>query len=158
MLLKFHHAPRFGQQPMPTKEFDHTVSFYQVPNGLTFPIVTVTLIQSEGNRVSLPLLFDTGASYLTLRRDAYAFLELERWDIGRSQLTVTGGSESPTESYLYDGYTFEVFGKTLRCPVVLMELPENPLFVGLLGREAIFQEFGFGFWEKTHELYVGLNP
>jgi hypothetical protein len=37
-------------------------------------------------------------------------------------------------------------------------MPPNPLFHGLLGRETVFNEFGFGFWESTHELFVTTSP
>ena len=50
---------------------------------------------------------------------------------------------------------FEHFGKVLQCPVNLQILLQNPLYMGLFGIDQIFQEFGFGFWEKTNELYVG---
>jgi hypothetical protein len=46
----------------------------------------------------------------------------------------------------------------VQCPVNLQVLPQNPLYMGLFGRDQIFQEFGFGFWERSHELYVTLNP
>jgi hypothetical protein len=69
---------------MADKTFEHTIAFYQVttPNGVVvaFPIVTVTLIQPNGNRVHLPLIFDTGASVTTLRHDLYPLLGLPSWD------------------------------------------------------------------------------
>ena len=42
--------------------------------------------------------------------------------------------------------------------VHLIKMPKNPLFMGLLGRDTIFQEFGFGFWERAQELHVTTNP
>ena len=70
---------------MPTKAFEHTVPFYtfRTDDGeVTFPIVIVDLLQDGGNRVSLPLLFDTGASVTTLRRDRFPLLGLQSWDSG----------------------------------------------------------------------------
>jgi len=145
---------------MPTKEFEHTVRFYSIPTNtgtVWLPLVTVNLIQPGGNQVSLPLLFDTGASVTTLRHDLYPFLGIPSWDVGEEQETLTAGGSDPVTAYRYQA-TFEFFGKSLQCPVNLQILPKNPLYMGLLGRDQIFQEFGFGFWEKTHELYVSVNP
>jgi hypothetical protein len=124
----------------------------------SFPIITVTLVQGNGNRVSLPLLFDTGASVTSLRRDLYTLLGLASWDAGKKIQSATAGGDAPADSYRYDGIILEVFGKLLSCPVHLIQMPQNPLFVGLLGRETIFQEFGFGFWESTKELHVTSTP
>lgn len=145
---------------MPDKAFEHTVRFYQVQTdagaNVWLPLITVTLIQADGNRVSLPLLFDTGASVTTLRHDLYPLLGVPSWDVGEKRLTLTAGGESPVSAYRYQ-ITLEFLGKAVQCPVHLQVLPRNPLYVGLFGRELIFQEFGFGFWESTHELYVTLN-
>jgi hypothetical protein len=55
--------------------------------------------------------------------------------------------------------TLQIFGKTIVCPIHLSaSLVTLPPFVGLLGRDTVFEEFGFGFWEGTHELYVTGNP
>jgi hypothetical protein len=147
---------------MPSKDFERTVQFQSVttPTGevFSFPIITVTLVQGNGNRVSLPLLFDTGASVTSLRRDLYTLLGLASWDAGKKIQSATAGGDAPADSYRYDGIILEVFGKLLSCPVHLIQMPQNPLFVGLLGRETIFQEFGFGFWESTKELHVTSTP
>ncbi len=60
-------------------------------------------------------------------------------------------------AYRYEA-TLEFFGKTITCPVQLMVLPTNPLWMGLFGHDQIFQHFGFGFWESSRELYVTANP
>ena len=146
---------------MPDKAFEHIISFYQVPtdsgSSVWLPLITVYLIQPGGNRVGLPLIFDTGASVTTLRHDLYPLLGVPSWDSGEPERTLTAGGEEPVVAYRYEA-TLEFLGKAVRCPIHLQVLPRNPLYVGLFGREQIFQEFGFGFWERTHELYATLNP
>lgn len=144
---------------MQTKTFEHTVRFREVEiePGVwkSFPIVTIGLVQPDGNRIELPLLFDTGASVTTLSHELYQLLGLSSWDVGTPHEVATGGGNA--QAYRYD-VTLEVFGKQVQCPVNLQVLPINPLFVGLFGRDGIFQEFGFGFWESSKELYVTLQP
>lgn len=146
---------------MQNRNFEHTIRFYEASAdtgaSVWLPIVTVDLIQANGNRVALPLMFDTGASVTTLRHDLYPLLGVPSWDSGELQHTLTAGKEEPVRAYRYEA-TLEVLGKAVRCPIHLQVLPRNPLYVGLFGREQIFQEFGFGFWERTHELYATLNP
>ena len=143
------------------KTFEHTVRFYPVQTNtrvtVWLPLVTISLIQPDGNRVSLPLLFDTGASFTTLRHDLYPLLGVPSWDVGEPQQILTAGGVNPVQAYRFQ-VTLEFFGKIVQCPLQLQILPQNPLYVGLFGREQMFQEFGFGFWEKTHDLYVTLNP
>jgi len=146
---------------MPYKDFDRIVRFHevqQVPPGLSvwLPLVDVTLITQTGSRINLPLLFDTGASVTTLRAEFYSILGLQSWDQGEKVQTATGGGMADAYKYIV---TLEVFGKTITCPIHLNnQLPSNPLFMGLLGRDTVFNEFGFGFWENAHELYVTGNP
>lgn len=146
---------------MLTKNFEQTIRFYEAqpdPNrpSMWLPLVNVTLIIQAKSRINLPLLFDTGADVTTLRADLYSLLGLQSWDQGQSAQTGTGGGV--TTVYQYTA-TIEVFGKIITCPIHLnAQLPRNPLFVGLLGRDTVFNEFGFGFWERTHELYVTGNP
>lgn len=146
---------------MPDKSFEHTVKFFRVQTDagavVWLPLMTVNLIQPDGTRVALPLLFDTGASVTTLRHDLYPLLGVASWDSGQPQPTLTAGGADPVPAYRYEA-TLEFLGKVVRCPVHLQVLPRNPLYVGLFGREQIFQEYGFGFWEKTQELHVTLNP
>jgi hypothetical protein len=146
---------------MPDKNFEQVVRFYElqsVPAGpsIWLPLVDVTLITQAGSRINLPLLFDTGASVTTLRAEFYSILGLQSWDQGQKVQTSTAGGVKDVYQYVA---TLEVFGKTITCPIQLNDqLPSNPLFVGLLGRDTVFNEFGFGFWENTHELYVTGNP
>jgi len=146
---------------MPTKDFEHTIRFSTARTNtgkeITFPIVLVNLIQDGGKRVTLPLLFDTGASVTTLRHDLYPLLGLSSWDVGTQTETQTAGGQNPVRAYRYQ-MTIEFLGKVFECPVNLQELPQHPLFVGLFGREQVFQEFGFGFWENAEEIYINLNP
>lgn len=144
---------------MPDKQFERTIQFYeyQTQNGssIWLPLVDVTLITQSNSRVSLSLLFDTGASVTTLRADLYPLLGLQSWDQGQRVETAT--ASSVTYAYRYTA-TFEIFDKTIVCPVQLLNLPPNPLYSGLLGRDTVFNEFGFGFWESVHELYATSNP
>lgn len=145
---------------MPSKNFEHIVKFYEgkAPDGTSvwLPLVKIGLITPDNNHVSLPLLFDTGASVTTLRADLYPLLGLQSWNEGLRVPTVTGGGQ--VDAYRYTA-TIEVFGKSIQCPIHLLQtLPNNPLFCGLLGRDAVFNEFGFGFWESTHELFVTESP
>jgi len=146
---------------MPVKNFEQVVQFYEArqdPNGQSvwLPLVGVTLITPANSRVSLSLLFDTGASVTTLRADLYPILELQSWDQGIRIETDTAGGRTVVYRYTY---TLEIFGKTIDCPIHLAsQLPLHPLFVGLLGRDTVFNEFGFGFWESTHELYLTSSP
>lgn len=143
---------------MVDKSFEHTVSFTSVttPTGtIWLPLVTAYLIQPGGNRVQLPLFFDTGASVTTLRDDLYPLLGIAAWNVGRPEQTMTGSGIA--QAYAYNA-RLEFLGKTVDCQVNLMQLPRNPLYVGLFGRAQIFDEFGFGFWERSHELYATTSP
>jgi hypothetical protein len=145
---------------MPDRSFEHTVTFHQVqtPNGVVvLPLLTITLIQPNGSRISLPLMFDTGASVTTLRDDLYPLLGVPSWDSGVPFQSETAGGMAAVTGYRYQA-TLELFGKAVTCPVNLMQLPRNPLYVGLFGRAQIFDQFGFGFWESTREIHVTLNP
>lgn len=146
---------------MVNKSFERTIPFYQVQTQsgetIRLPIVTVFLIQPGGNRVQLPLLFDTGASVTTLRHDLYSLLGLASWDSGQAQLTNTAGGQAPVTTYEYKA-RLEFLGKAIDCPVQLAMLPPNPLYLGLFGRAQMFQEYGFGFWEKDAMLYVTNTP
>lgn len=145
---------------MPDKTFEHVIPFHEIqtPQGsIWLPLVTVTLIQSNGGRVDLPLVFDTGASVTTLRHDLFPLLGLAAWDAGQIGQTHTAGGAAPANYYQYQA-TFEFLGRVVTCPVNLMELPQNPLWLGLSGRDHFFNHFGFGFWESAHEIYVTLNP
>ena len=145
---------------MPDHSFEHTIRFYEVPTPkgpVAFPLITITLVQPSGTRVDLPLMFDTGASVTTLRDDLYPLLGVSSWDSGVLLQSETAGGVAPVPCYQYHA-NLELFGKAVNCPVHLMQLPRNPLYVGLFGRAQIFDAFGFGFWESTRELYVTLTP
>ena len=147
---------------MVTKSFEYTVPFHEIPQAtgpsVWLPLVTVHVTTPVGRHVRLSLLFDTGASVTTLRHDLYPLLGLARWDEGVATPIQTAGGEAPVDIFEYPGQTIRLFGKTLRCPIALAKLPANPLYSGLLGREQVFDAFGFGFWESDHELYVTKTP
>lgn len=145
---------------MPSKNFERTVKFYEVKTqdgtSVWLPVVSINLITPNSSRISLPLLFDTGASVTTLRADLFPLLGLLSWDEGLKVQTNTCGGN--VDAYQYTT-TIEVFGKSIRCPIQLLRtLPYHPLFCGLLGRDTVFNEFGFGFWESTHEIFVTESP
>ncbi|HAM58695.1 MAG TPA: hypothetical protein DCQ64_26105 [Candidatus Rokubacteria bacterium] len=144
---------------MPDRSFEHAVQFYeqQTPTGpIVLPLVTVGLVQPNGTRVDLSLIFDTGASVTTLRADLYPLLGIPAWNVGQAQATSTANGVA--QCYLYQA-TLEFLGKAVVCPVALIDtLPPNPLYVGLFGRAGMFEQFGFGFWESSKELDVTLNP
>ncbi len=145
---------------MVDKSFEHTIPFHPVPASagqIWLPIVTVNLVQPTGNRVQLPLIFDTGADVTTLRHDLYSFLGLSSWNMGHPVKVNTAGGAAPVTVYRYQA-TLEFLGKAVTCPIHLAELPHNPLYLGLFGRDQIFREFGFAFWEKDHHLYVTEAP
>lgn len=146
---------------MPDKSFEHSVSFEQVdtPDGTVWiPVVEVTLINASGQRYDLPLLFDTGATVTTLRRELYPLLDIASWDVGEPEEVGTAGGEDPVTMYRYDDASLELFGTTVDCPIQLAELGDNPLYVGLLGRDGVYDAFGFGFWECDHTLFVTPTP
>jgi len=143
---------------MVQKVFEQVISFRKVeaPTGpVWLPLIEVELIDSQGNRRAIPMLFDTGASITTMRHGFAPYLGATTWTEGEPV-------DMATASGCVTGYRFvaqlEVLGKVIECPVVLLQLPPNPLYGGLLGREAIFERFGFGFWESTHELLVTASP
>lgn len=145
---------------MVTKTFGNTIHFHeQNVNGriISLPLVQVNIIKPNGNSFALSLLFDTGASTTTLRAEYFSLLGLNAWDEGLS-IPVSGvGSGVPINHYQYPA-TLELFGKRIDCPINLAQMPRHPLFAGLLGRDTIFEEFGFGFWESARELYISENP
>ncbi len=144
---------------MPSKDFEHTVQFHEFKdnNGSPawLPLVKVVLTTSQNSRVTLSLLFDTGATVTTLRADLFPMLGLKSWNEGIQVKAAT--SNGLVEAYRYSA-ELEVFGTIIQSPIHLMRIPDNPLFCGLLGRDTIFDNFGFGFWETTHELFVTTNP
>lgn len=146
---------------MVNKSFEHTIQFYQIQTNtgdiLWIPIVTVFLVQPNGNRLQLPLIFDTGADITTLRHDLYPLLGLTSWDTGERVEIGTAGGPDPVIVYKHRTI-LEFLGKVIDCDIHLARLPHNPMYVGLLGRAQIFKEFGFGFWESDHALYVTKFP
>ena len=144
---------------MHAKNFERVVRFieFQPTTGspIRLPLVSATLITPTNSRIFLSLLFDTGADVTTLRADLSPMLGLQSWDEGQRVSTSTASGIADAYQYTF---TLEIFDKTIDCPVHLIQLPPNPLFHGLLGRNTIFVEFGFGFWESTKELYVTSSP
>ncbi len=144
------------------RTFDETIPFQEGVSDegeqYWLPIVSVSLlVPPSDHRMRIPLLFDTGASQVMLRKELYPFLGLLSWDVGERIEADRLGSDEPAVAYRYDA-RFELFGKIVECPVHLVTIPEHPLYQGLLGREQMFDAFGFGFWEIRRELYVTSTP
>ena len=118
---------------MQTLSFEHTVKFYEgrtaAGEAISFPIVTVGLVQADGSRIGLPLLFDTGASVTTLRHDLYPLLGLPSWDVGELQDVGTAGGENLVPAYRYE-VRLEFFGREIQCPIHLQKLPRSALYLG----------------------------
>ena len=142
---------------MPDKTFEHVIPFHYIQqHNVWLPLVTVTIIPTQGPRVDVPLIFDTGASVTTFRHDVFSLLGLPAWNVGQPMPSQTAGGV--VTNYQYQA-TLEFMGRTVVCPIQLNgQIPQNPLFVGLFGRDTLFAQFGFGFWESAHEIYVTLNP
>ena len=146
---------------MPAKDFEQAILFREFqpdPNrpSIWLPLLEVTLVSPTYGPNNLLLYLDTGASVTTLKAELYPLIGLQRWDEGQPVQTSTGGGGVTVYQYTA---TLQIFGKTIVCPIHLSaSLVTLPPFVGLLGRDTVFEEFGFGFWEGTHELYVTGNP
>ena len=142
------------------KAFDRSIPFLSrvLSDGRSVfePIVKVKMTRPGVRPFELPMLLDTGAE-VTIVRHIFALpLGLVSWKSG--QRAEAGTASGVAEMYRYDDVQIEVFGKSFSCPVYLMDIPFDPLHQGLLGREIIFERFGFGFWERTRELLVSDNP
>ncbi|MFZ5451314.1 MAG: aspartyl protease family protein [Thermodesulfobacteriota bacterium] len=140
------------------KNFENTIRFIQGPqqDAPWFPIVQVTLITPQGKRIDLPLLFDTGANITTLSHQLYQMFGLQSWNQGTPVTIGTAGGLKTAYRYTV---SFELFNKVIDTPILLVDtLSIHPLYCGVIGRDTFFAEFGFGFWENQHELYVTANP
>jgi hypothetical protein len=85
-------------------------------------------------------------------------LGLAAWDVGQPLMSQTAGSAAPITVYQYPGMTLEFLGRMITCPINLTPLPPSPLWMGLFGRDHVFDQFGFGFWESAREIYVTMTP
>jgi hypothetical protein len=143
------------------KVFEQVLRFRRMPTRggpIWLPIVDVDLIYGQGNRIVVPMIFDTGARTTILDASYAPFLGVTTWTEGELVDVDTAGGPESVQAYEFMACV-EVFGRTFAdCPVWLMRLPRNDFWRGLLGRQAIFEHFGFGFWESTGELLVTANP
>lgn len=143
---------------MVSKVFERILRFHKVqtPGGpVWLPLITVELIYGQGDRIGIPMIFDTGAIMTTLRREFAPYLGAITWTEGEPVSVATASGHATAYRFMA---RLEVLGKDIECPVHLMEFPPSRHYGGLLGREAIFERFGFGFWESTHQLLVTANP
>lgn len=99
------------------------------------------------------MLFDTGATDIVLRpKYTRAFPIAKKWGSVN-----TAGLSTPQQDIPITTSQIDLFGQVEDCDILLMDIPPNPLYAGLLGRR-VFKAFGFGFWERVSELYVTLQP
>ena len=145
---------------MVSKTFELTVPFTQGRDPDTgqkywLPILMVTITGQDGSDIQVPLLFDTGASFTTFKHSMAPMLFGGAWDSGqpRKRAIPSGSADVYTRQA-----TFELFGKQITCSVDIMKMSDHPLFLGLLGRDQVFDKFGFAIWEGERELYVTLTP
>jgi predicted aspartyl protease len=136
---------------MPVKSFEHVIPFTQARGEGWLPIVSVGFISSNGSEYELPLLFDTGATEIILPPEF-----VEDFPPGEPAQANVGGAKQPAIGILTNA-TVEFMGHRMKCEILLLDLPANPLRAGLFGR-GCFKPFGFGFWESTRELYVTSEP
>jgi hypothetical protein len=136
------------------KSFDFVHDFYvDAREGTDYPIIEVRLLTYDGLWLRFPMLFDTGATDIVLRpRYARAFPIANKW-----VKVEAAGQSTPREDIPVTTSRIDVFGQITECEILLMEIPPNPLYAGLLGRKA-FKAFGFGFWEFAKELHVSFQP
>lgn len=142
---------------MVERVFERVLNFrrVQTPKGpVWLPLITVELLYSEEKRLRIPMLFDTGASTTVLECGFATLLGAESWTDGEPENVATPGGTCMAYRFTAQ---LEVLGKILECPVNLMDF-DFPGCAGLLGREAIFEHFGFGFWESDHQLLITTNP
>lgn len=142
-----------------TKEFDQELNFTTIgpmtPHGpeVKYALVDTKISMPGQNKTaSFPLLFDTGASQVVLARPIGVMLGITKSGPGIPQYSNTANGVA--RGMLYEGVQIEVFGKKVLCPVVLLPTQFPSFYQGLLGRQALYQYFGFGFWEKESKLYI----
>jgi hypothetical protein len=136
---------------MPEKSFEITIPFHDTEDG-AYPIIDVVFIKPNTcPRLTLSLLFDTGAEDICLHSEQeWAFPNLEE------QLIEGVGDEKPVEGKKVRGEV-EILGRIIQCDILFAKMAQKNYRQGVLGRSAL-RAFGFGFWEKSRELYVTLNP
>jgi hypothetical protein len=136
---------------MHVKSFEHVIPFTQALGEGWLPIVRVAFISTNGAEYELPLLFDTGASEIVLPHEF-----ANDFPPGEQAQANVGGKKDPAAGIVTNGMV-EFMGRRMKCEILLLYFPANPLRAGLFGR-GCFKPFGFGFWESTRELYVTSQP
>jgi hypothetical protein len=137
---------------MPNKSFEMTIPFSKTPEGLWEPLLQVIILKPNPNKLTVPLLFDTGSDQILLHPDwEFAFphsLKPHRFGgiSGKAQGKNTRGQ-------------IELFGQTSNCNIGFgpKEMEPRTWMAGVLGREC-FRTFGFGFWERDRQIFVTLKP
>ncbi len=134
-----------------SKDFTETIKFTYIPGEGEewFPIVEISLVKPTGRRIPLKLLFDTGATQITLRADHEQFCT----DVEDAEFDTANGT---VRGRVAKNQTIEFLGVATTCDIGLLNLRER-VWAGLFGRDC-FRSFGFGFWENARELYVTSKP
>jgi len=132
-----------------SKTFEHIIPFTEVYEHGWLPLVKVKFIEPD---MELSLIFDTAATTIMLRPELEEFFPPSQ----PTEVNVAARKEAAEATETRSAVEF--LGTTIDCRVAFVDLGKpNPLFSGLFGREC-FSPFGFGFWQKGHELYVTLTP
>jgi hypothetical protein len=100
--------------------------------------------------LELSLLFDSGADRIVLQpswEDCFENLED----------TVFGGLGDKDQPGKPTTGKIRLLGQIIECDIGFTKMTERTWMQGVFGREC-FKSFGFGFWEKSHELYVTVKP
>jgi len=136
---------------MPDKSFERSIPFVEMPGVGWYPIIQVAFLKPNKHKLTLPLLFDTGAELICLHPDwEWAFPSLTDCDFagigGTARGKITKGQ-------------IELFGEVIDCDIGFgpQGMQIRTWMAGVIGREC-FKPFGFGFWEGARELYVTLKP
>lgn len=137
---------------METKDFERTIYFQEDPKrGIWFPIVTANFLTKFNSWITVPLLFNTGATDIVLSRDY-----LKSFNRGPYEDVDQAGRKKSRKVPTAIS-RINALGVEQDCRVLLCSLPPSPLYSGLFGR-SLFSFFGFGLWESVSELYVTLKP
>jgi hypothetical protein len=135
---------------MPAKSFETTIPFVKIAGNGWEPVILVTFLRPRAPNLELALLFDTGADRIVLQPSwEDCFENLEDTTFGG-----LGGIDQPGK---HTAGRIQLLGQIVDCDIGFTKMTERTWMQGVFGREC-FKAFGFGFWEKSHELYVTVKP
>jgi predicted aspartyl protease len=117
--------------------------YHKNSQGIYFPIIPVTLIDSESKKFDTTALIDSGANISIFNYDVAKQLGVE---IEKGEEVFLGGVGGRIKGYIHE-IIIEVSGKSFKIPVVLSR--EYLVSFNLLGRKGFFEEFKIAFDEKN---------